>query len=394
MKKIISIIICCILISASLITLYHMPVSAQEKTTDTMQLSSPYAVLMEATSGTVIYQKDATKRVPPASITKIMTLLIIFDAIESGKITLNDTVTVSEYAAGMGGSQVFLEPQETQTVDTLIKCIAVASANDACVAMAEHIYGSESAFVDAMNKRAADLGMSDTHFVNCCGLDAENHLTTAYDVALMSRELITKYPQVHNYSTIWMDTITHVTRKGESEFGLTNTNKLVRHYPYATGLKTGSTSKAGFCVSATATKDNLHMIAVVMGADTSKTRFADASSLLNYGFANCQIYTDTHEHKLSAVTVNRGTQTSVMPDYKSPFVYVDTKGSPLQKITKDIELPKSIEAPVKKGQTIGYVRYYLEDKQIGEVPIISQQTVDKATFSDFWIQLTQKYLIL
>ena len=242
-------------------------------------LSAPSALLMEASTGTVIYEKDAHSILHPASITKIMTLILIFDALDAQKISLDDIVTVSEHAASMGGFQVFLEPGETQTVDTMIKCISVASANDACVAMAEFIAGSEDAFVAQMNERAAGLGMKDTNFVNCCGLDVDNHMTSAYDVALMSRELITKYPQIHNYSTIWMENITHVTKKGSSEFGLTNTNKLIKQYAYATGLKTGSTGLAKYCVSATAEKDNIKLIAVIMAAPDYKVRFADASAL-------------------------------------------------------------------------------------------------------------------
>ena len=232
-----------------------------------------------------------------------MTLLLIFDALESGQIALDDTVTVSEYAASMGGSQVFLEPGETQKVNDMIKCISVASANDACVAMAEHICGSEEAFVARMNERAKNLGMNDTTFVNCCGLDTEGHMTSAYDVALMSRELTTKYPQIHDYSTIWMDTITHVTARGSSEFGLTNTNKLIRQYEFATGLKTGSTNLAKYCVSATAVKDGMELIAVVMGAPDHSVRFSDAASLLNYGFSVCRIYTDQNEDSLSPLLV-------------------------------------------------------------------------------------------
>ena len=211
---------------------------------DSLSLSAPSVLLMEASTGTVIYEKDAHTRRRPASITKIMTLILIFDALAANKISLEDVVTVSEHAASMGGSQVYLEPGETQTVDTMIKCISIASANDACTAMAEAICGSEEEFVNQMNQRAKGLGMENTHFVNCCGLDVDGHETTAYDIALMSRELITKYPQIHDYCTIWMDTITHVTRRGSEEFGLTNTNKLIRQYQYATGLKTGSTDLA------------------------------------------------------------------------------------------------------------------------------------------------------
>ena len=204
-----------------------------------LNISAPSAILMEAFTGAVVYEKNSHEARHPASVTKIMTLLLIFDALSSKQISLDDTVTVSEYAASMGGSQVFLEPGETQTVETMIKCISVASANDACVAMAEHVAGSESEFVRMMNERAKGLGMNDTNFVNCCGLDADGHMTSANDIALMSRELITKYPKIHDYCTIWMENITHTTAKGSSEFGLTNTNKLIKHYQYATGLKTG-----------------------------------------------------------------------------------------------------------------------------------------------------------
>lgn len=258
-------------------------------TGDSLGISAPSAVLMEASTGTVVLEKNAHEKLPPASVTKIMTLLLIFDALSQGKIRMEDTVTTSAYAASMGGSQVFLEEGETQSVETMIKCIAVASANDASVAMAEHIAGTESLFVDMMNERAEELGMKDTHFVNCCGLDTDGHLTTAYDIALMSRELITKYPQIHTYSTIWMENITHTTKRGTEEFGLTNTNKLIRQYPYATGLKTGSTSQAKYCVSATAEKDGIELIAVIMAAPDSASRNTDATALLNYGYAKCSL---------------------------------------------------------------------------------------------------------
>ena len=222
-------------------------------------IEAPYVVLMEASTGTILYEKDAHTAVPPASVTKIMTMLLIFEALEGQKIKLDDMVTISEKAASMGGSQVFLEPNEQQTVETLLKCIAVASANDACVAMAEFVSGSEEAFVNQMNERAKELGMKNTQFYNCNGLDHEGHLVSAYDVALMSRELIEHHPQVHDYCTIWMDTIVHHTAKGSQEFGLNNTNKLIRQYEYSTGLKTGSTSEAGFCVSATAKKGNMYL---------------------------------------------------------------------------------------------------------------------------------------
>ena len=236
----------------------------EEKADGAVSVSAPSAILMEASTGQVVYEKNCDERRPPASVTKVMTLLLIFDALKDEKIHLTDEVTVSEYAASMGGSQVFLEPGEVQTVDTLIKCISVASANDACVAMAEYVSGDENAFVEAMNQRAKNLGMKNTHFVNCNGLDTDGHETTARDIALMSRELITKYPKIYEYCNIWMEDITHTTKKGTTTFGLSNTNKLIRHYEYATGLKTGSTGKAKFCISATAKKEDVELIAVIL----------------------------------------------------------------------------------------------------------------------------------
>ena len=313
---------------------------ADGASSDSMQLSAPSALLMEASTGTILYEKDSHAILHPASITKIMTLLLIFDALEANQIAFDDTVTVSEYAASMGGSQVFLEAGETQTVDTMIKCISVASANDASVAMAEFICGSEQAFVEKMNERAVGLGMADTTFVNCCGLDTEGHQTSAYDVALMSRELITKYPKIHEYATIWTDTITHVTRRGSEEFGLTNTNKMIRQYPYATGLKTGSTSLAKYCVSATAKKDDTELIAVIMAAPDYKVRFSDAAALLNYGFAHCRIYTDENLDQLPPLPLKKGISDEVTLRYRSPFQYVVTDGSDLSGITKELELPE------------------------------------------------------
>lgn len=354
-----------------------------EPQTDALNLSAPSVLLMEASTGTVLYEKDSHAVLRPASITKIMTLLLIFDALSAGQISLEDTVTVSEYAASMGGSQVFLEAGETQTVDTMIKCISVASANDACVAMSEYLCGSESAFVEKMNERAKGLGMNDTHFINCCGLDVDGHVTSAYDVALMSRELTVKYPQIHDYSTIWMDTIIHNTKRGAEEFGLANTNKLIRQYPYATGLKTGSTSLAKYCVSATAAKDGMELIAVIMAAPDYKVRFADAAALLNYGFSKCRIYTDANTDTLPALPVTKGTSDMLPLCYQSPFRYVVTDGSDPSGITKEIRLPESVQAPVAVGDVVGQAAYLLNGNEIGSVSILSSKEIPAAVYRDY-----------
>ena len=365
-----------------------------EQTSDTaVEVTAPSAILMEMTTGTVLYEKDADTARPPASVTKVMTMLLIFDALAEGKIQLEDEVTTSEYASSMGGSQVFLETGEKQTVETLLKCISVASANDACVAMAEYISGNEEEFVRQMNLRAEGLGMKHTHFVNCNGLDAEGHETSARDIALMSRELLLKYPEIHNYCTIWMENITHTTSKGSSEFGLTNTNKLIRQYEYATGLKTGSTGKAKFCVSATAEKNGVSLIAVIMGAEDSKARFKEAVTLLNYGFGKCQMYTDENMPSLDPISVTGGIQESISLEYEKKFTYLDTTGANLNAVTSRLQIPDKVNAPVKKGDTVGQRIYYLDEKEIGSVNLLAEETVKKAGFFDYlrkalyWIAL-------
>ncbi len=365
-----------------------------EQTSDTaVEVTAPSAILMEMTTGTVLYEKDADTARPPASVTKVMTMLLIFDALAEGKIQLEDKVTTSEYASSMGGSQVFLETGEKQTVETLLKCISIASANDACVAMAEYISGNEEEFVRQMNLRAEGLGMKHTHFVNCNGLDAEGHETSARDIALISRELLLKYPEIHNYCTIWMENITHTTSKGSSEFGLTNTNKLIRQYEYATGLKTGSTGKAKFCVSATAEKNGVSLIAVIMGAEDSKARFKDAVTLLNYGFGKCQMYTDENMPSLDPISVTGGIQESISLEYEKKFTYLDTTGANLNAVTSRLQIPDKVNAPVKKGDTVGQRIYYLDEKEIGSVNLLAEETVKKAGFFDYlrkalyWIAL-------
>ena len=357
----------------------------------TVTVTAPSVLLMEASSGKVLFEKDADTKRPPASVTKVMTILLIYDALSEGKIHKEDVVTVSEYAASMGGSQVFLEAGETQTVDTLIKCISVASANDACVSMAEYICGNEEEFVAKMNKRAKDLGMKNTHFVNCNGLDAEGHLTTARDIALMSKELITTYPQIFDYCNIWMENITHKTQKGESEFGLTNTNKLIRQYEYATGLKTGSTGKAKFCVSATGRKGDIDLIAVIMAADDSKARVRDAITLLNYGFGKCQKYTEKEQKKISPVEVRGGTEKEVKVRQKDTFTYVDTTGADLSKIKSKTRKDKNVKAPLKKGEKVGETVYYLDRKKIGARDIVTTEKVEKQNYGSALENVLEEY---
>ena len=289
-------------------------------------IEAPSAVLLESSTGKVIFEQNARERSSPASITKIMTLLLTFAALDQGKIKLEDPVTVSAYASSMGGSQVFLAENEVQTLETLIKCIAVASGNDASVAVAEYIAGSEEAFVDQMNQKAAELGMVDTHFEDCCGLtDSDGHYTTAMDVAIMSRELTVKYPKVFEYTGIWMEDITHETRQGSSTFTLNSTNKLLKQYQWVTGLKTGSTSKAKFCLSATATKDGIDLIAVVMGAPDYKARFKDAQTLLSYGFNVSDLYLDENTDALEDLRIEGGVEDTVPVRYQSEFRYLIRK---------------------------------------------------------------------
>lgn len=364
----------------------------QDEKDDKLSLESESAILMEATTGRVIYEKNPDEALRPASITKIMTLLLIFDALEEGKIKLEDEVTVSDYAASMGGSQVFLEEGEKQTVDTMIKCIAVASGNDASVAMAEHISGTESAFVDAMNERAAGLGMSSTHFVNCCGLDTDGHMSSAKDVALMGRELITKYPKIHDYSTIWMDTITHSTRRGESEFVLSNTNKLIKQYQWATGLKTGSTGLAKSCLCASASKDGIDLIAVIMAAPTSKQRFSEAISLLNYGYSVCDIYVDENMPQLERVQVKGGKNESIGCVYEKQFSYLFMDKVKSEDITSFVSINENIDAPIKKGDVVGKIVYKYKEEEIGSVNIIADEDNAKQTYTDSLLKTLKKML--
>ena len=359
-----------------------LPVSAGEAD---LGLTCRSALLMEASTGTVIYESNADEALRPASITKIMTLILIFDALESGKIQMTDEVVTSAFAKSMGGSQVFLEEGEIQTVETLIKCIVIASGNDACVAMAEYIAGSEPEFVRMMNERAAGLGMEQTNFEDCCGLtDSPTHVTSARDVAVMSRELINHYPQIHNYSTIWMENITHVTAQGAKEFVLANTNKLLKmaNSFEVPGLKTGSTSLAKYCVSATAEKDGIRLIAVVMGAPDYKARFSDAQQLLNYGYANCRLYEDTDPPALTSVPVKGGVKDQVQLAYSGVFSYLSLSGEDLSGIQREVKLAQDLKAPVEIGQKAGVLEYTLNGRVIGSIDIVSKEAIERAGYLD------------
>lgn len=347
-------------------------------------IESPHGILMEASTGTILFEKDADARVRPASITKIMTLILIFEELEKGNLKLDDMVTTSAYAKSMGGSQVYLEEGEQQTVETMIKCIVIASGNDASVAMAEHIAGSEAEFVARMNAKAGELGMENTNFQDCCGLtESEEHYTTARDVAVMSRELVEKHPDILRYSSIWMENITHVTRQGTSEFGLTNTNKLIRSYEGCLGLKTGSTSLARYCVSAVAVRNDITLISVVMTAPDYKVRFKDAAAMLNYGFSACRVYEDTEPNPLPDLSVTGSIQNRVSCRYGSVFRYVDTQGNDLSGIEVKQKLPEEVKAPVREGEKAGEAIYTLNGKEIGKVDILYAETVEKADFADY-----------
>ncbi len=380
----------CILVISSLYTVCGaepvIPVSVPVNTNiQAVCVHAPSAILMEASTGKILFEKEADEKRSPASVTKIMTLLLIFDALKDGKIKMTDQVTTSAYAKSMGGSQVFLEEGEVQTVETLIKCIVIASGNDASVAMAEYISGTEEAFVDAMNKRAEGLGMMNTHFTDCCGLTEDpDHLTTARDIAIMSRELINCYPEIHNYSTIWMENITHVTRQGTKEFGLANTNKLLKMAAdfQVTGLKTGSTSRAKYCLSATAQKDGVRLIAVIMAAPDYKARFSDARNLLSFGYATCRLYEDKEKMPLPQMSVAGGVKDLVPLQVEGTFSWLSTEGEDLGKIEKKLELAEKLEAPVALGTRAGVIAYYFNGKKLGELPVTAAEAVERAGYRD------------
>jgi D-alanyl-D-alanine carboxypeptidase (penicillin-binding protein 5/6) len=349
------------------------------------EVAGKSALLMDMETGTVLYAQNEHARLAPASVTKVMTMLLIMEAIDDGRIGWDDTVIASEAAAAKGGSQIYLKVGESMTVTDMVKSIAVSSANDCACAMAEHIAGSESAFVELMNKRTEELGMQDTHFVNCTGLDdeenAREHLTSAYDIALMSRELMKNHPDITKFTTIWMDTV----RGGA--FGLSNTNKLVRFYPGATGLKTGFTSGAGYCLSATAERDGMGLIAVVMGCETSKDRFAACKQLLDYGFANYALVAP--EVSENAVPVKLGTSdfVSAVPA-ESPKLLVDkAQKNQVQILT---ELEETVSAPVSKGQKLGMMTIKVGEQTIRQIPMVAEEGVARLTWWEVFLQIFRK----
>ena len=371
-------VLCCVI--AILLLAGILPASV---TAAGLEVPAKSALLMDVATGTVLYESNSHTPLPPASVTKVMTMLLIMEAIDDHRIRWEDTVTASETAAAKGGSQIYLKAGETMSVSDMVKSIAVSSANDCACAMAEHIAGSEAAFVEMMNKRAKELGMEDTHFVNCTGLDdddaAKEHKTSAHDIALMSRALLKDHPDIKKFTTIWMDTVRNGT------FGLSNTNKLVRFYSGATGLKTGFTSSAGYCLSASAIREDMELIAVVMGSETSKDRFAACKTLLDYGFANFSLVqpsvdTDTN------IPVKLGKETSVkaIPNAQNSLI-IDK--SQKKDVSTEVTLEPEISAPVTKGQRLGTMTVKAGDHILAEIPMVAEMSVERLSFWDLFLQV-------
>lgn len=342
-----------------------------------VDIKSPSAILIEAESGQVLFEKNSDIAMAPASVTKIMTLLLAFEALDKGDFSLEDKVVVSKHAASMGGSQCFFEDGEEQTVEDMIKCIIIASGNDAAVAMAEKIAGSEQAFVDMMNDKAKKIGMKNASFKNACGLDVEGHKMSARDISIMSRELIVKHPEIFDYSTIWMDSIIHKTARGESRFDLVNTNKFLNMYTGATGLKTGYTSTAKYCMSATAERDGIQLIAVIMGGETKDIRNGDACQLLDYGYSKCHKYCDSDVIKEKKISIDKGTSDYVKIKNVSKFESILLGSESEEIVNKKIKLQENLTAPVKKGDELGEICYYAGERYIGKVTLYAGENVDR-----------------
>ena len=351
-----------------------------------LDVAGKSAVLMDVATGTILYEQNAHEPLAPASVTKVMTMLLIMEAIDSGKIRWDDSVTASEAAAAKGGSQIYLKVGETMSVSDMVKSIAVSSANDCACAMAEHLAGSEGAFVDMMNARAKELGMNDTNFVNCTGLDdeesAKDHKTSAYDIALMSRQLLKNHPDIKKFTTIWMDTV----RSGA--FGLSNTNKMVRFYSGCTGLKTGFTSGAGYCLSASAMRDGMELIAVVMGADSSQNRFAACKSMLDYGFANYALYTPAlQEGAAVPVTLGREQAVAAVPAGETQMLV--EKGQ-RNSITTEISLEEFVAAPVSRGQRLGTLTVKAGEQILSQIPLMAETGVSRLTWGDLIVKILKQ----
>lgn len=374
-------------LSLAMTSLLFSPIPAAAAQEDNMPLalSSASALLMEKETGTILLQQNAHQKLEPASVTKIMTLLLVMEAVDSGRLSLDESVPVSAHAAGMGGSQVYLKEGERLSVSDLIKCVAVVSGNDCAVALAERLSGSESAFVDQMNQKAQALGMEDTHFVNCTGLPAPGHLTSAYDIALMSRQLLLHHPDIRQYTTIWTDSI----RNGA--FGLTNTNRLIRFYDGATGLKTGFTASAQYCMSAAAQRNGMELIAVVMKAPTTAQRFQDASCLLDYGFANYALLTPQPEGPLAPIDVLLGQSKTVQPQLQRECRLLVEKAQADQ-ITTRVDLARDVQAPVDPGQTLGEFQVYVGEQLRDTVPIVAAQGVERLSVPGLFSQLFRRLL--
>lgn len=384
-----------IILLISILTTNSALFAAEPQNNTAMAETARSYVLMEASSGKILLEKNMNDEIPPASITKVMTLLLVYEAIDAGKINWDDKVTVSSHAAGMGGSQIFMEEGEVQTVRDLVKAIAIASANDAAVAMGEYLSGSESQFVDMMNKRAKELGMTHTTFKNACGLHIDGHVSSAHDVAIMSRALMTRYPDISKTLTTWMDTITHRTRKGETEFGLTNTNKMIKWYNGITGLKTGYTPQAKHCVSATAKRDNMDLIAVVLGSQDGKIRFREAAQLLDYGFANYMVKKGPEVGEiLGNMKIKKGDKDLVELTIEESMAFVVPKGKDEKELTYEIKYDQNVKAPIYKNQKLGTITYYMDGEVVGEANLVAAYDVGKATFKNMIPYMFNRYFNL
>ena len=351
-----------------------------------LDVAGKSAVLMDVATGTILYEQNAHEPLAPASVTKVMTMLLIMEAVDSGKIGWDDSVTASEAAAAKGGSQIYLKVGETMSVSDMVKSIAVSSANDCACAMAEHLAGSESAFVEMMNARAKELGMNDTNFVNCTGLDdeesAKDHKTSAYDIAIMSRQLLKNHPDIKKFTTIWMDTVR------DGAFGLSNTNKMVRFYSGCTGLKTGFTSGAGYCLSASALRDGMELIAVVMGADSSQNRFAACKSMLDYGFANYALYTPALQEGVSVpVTLGKEQHVAAVPAGDTQMLV--EKGQ-RNNITTEITLEESVAAPVSAGQKLGTLTIKAGEQVLSQIPLVAETGVIRLSWGDLFVKIMKQ----